>query len=209
MSGILPLSLERPARDRLSLLANAGQRYTLDEYVYARAAAMQAGAPTLRVKNMRTLSSPALSNWSLQIDQVPEPRRTAPRALQFGVTQIAIDGGHSPHSLATALGYEHCQFSLRKTGWVYRRGDVEIQLYRLGPTPSSEHDNDRPYPDTLLITAATRYRADTIAGDRTDTARTAGGGDAGDRREKALASLEEVASHLKGLVDLSRADYEF
>lgn len=44
---------------------------------------------------------------SLQIDQVPEPRRTAPRALQFGVTQVAIDGGHSPHSLATALGYEY------------------------------------------------------------------------------------------------------
>jgi hypothetical protein len=63
MSGILPVSLERPARDRLSSLANAGQRYTLDEYVYARAPAMQAGAPTLRVKNMRTLSSPALSNW--------------------------------------------------------------------------------------------------------------------------------------------------
>lgn len=125
ISGLVDTSLEVAAQQRLASLVDAGEPYVLDEYVYARAAVPQPGAPTLRVKNLRTASSGGLPSWyvgsllvtvwhekltclydrTLQIQQVPESRRAAPRALQFGVTEFAVDGGHSPRALATSTEY--------------------------------------------------------------------------------------------------------
>ncbi|GAA5982547.1 hypothetical protein JCM10908_006695 [Rhodotorula pacifica] len=203
ISGTVDTSLEVATQQRLASLVDAGEPYVLDEYIYARAAAPPPGAPTLRVKNLRTASSGGLPSWTLQIQQVPEPRRAAPRAFQFGVTEFAVDGGHSPRALATSTGYAHSQFSLRKTGWVYRRGEVEIRLYRLG---AIENERNQLYPDTLLMSVTTRYRVDSVPGDKTDAARFATNGDSGEQREAALAALEEIAGHMRGLVELGRAD---
>lgn len=56
------------------------------------------------------------------------------------------------------------------------------------------------------MTVTTRYRVDSVPGDKTDAARFAANGDSGEQREAALAALEEIAGHMRGLVELGRAD---
>lgn len=70
MSDLLDAALERAAKDRISSLADAGEAYTLDEYVYARKSATHPGAQTIRVKNMRVLRAGSRSNWYARVTRL-------------------------------------------------------------------------------------------------------------------------------------------
>lgn len=84
----------------------------------------------LRVKALRTRSSGDAAQWcahvspqgdesgrtrqssreslvdrSLQVNGRPEPVRTAPRAQQYGVTELLVEDGSDPRVFAHALGY--------------------------------------------------------------------------------------------------------
>ncbi|BGP58386.1 hypothetical protein JCM8202_001888 [Rhodotorula sphaerocarpa] len=218
ISGVFPTERLASVQNRLAAFVDTSCAVAVDESTYSRPQA-QAGTGTgtgssagesqrVRVKQVRTrgtaVSSPA--QWTIQVEQPPEARRTAPRALQFGVTEFAVEAGHDPRQLVSALGFEQRMFSARKTGWLYRRGNVQILVYQL----SEGDDGPLLDPRNCVVDVHTRYSpggtSRPVAGEQGQARPEAGGKGAQDRREDALASLEEVAAHLKGLVDLARVD---
>lgn len=128
--GVFSNDLLATVRNRLAGFVDYGDALRLEETVYCRehedADAASRSNRRVRVKNARGPST--ASSWfaqtpppsrsrpnsdggssphrSVQVEQPAEARRTAPRALQFGVTEFAVEGGHDPRQLASALGYQ-------------------------------------------------------------------------------------------------------
>ncbi|GJN94090.1 hypothetical protein Rhopal_007164-T1 [Rhodotorula paludigena] len=137
ISGVLPSSLYGATIERLSSYCERGEAFTSNEEVFARSAGESNGGGNagaglqLRVKALRTRSSGDATQWSLQINGRPEPVRTAPRAQQYGVTELLVEDGSDPRVFAHALGYGKSLFTLRRRGVVFHRANVSIELFQL------------------------------------------------------------------------------
>ncbi|TNY20326.1 hypothetical protein DMC30DRAFT_447175 [Rhodotorula diobovata] len=227
ISGVLPSALYSSALERLSSFCERGEAFIASEEVLARstagdgpgaggAADAAAAGAVLRVKALRTRSTGDAATWSLQINGRPEPPRMAPRAQQYGVTELAVEDGSDPREVASALGYGRSLFKLRRRGVRFQRGAVTVELFQLHEADDSPTPLD---PASYAVAVSTRFTAApstaaaSAGGARGAGAGSTGGGGGGgggaasqEVREASIAALEDVARLLKGLVDLHRVD---
>ncbi|GAA6015999.1 hypothetical protein JCM10207_006833 [Rhodosporidiobolus poonsookiae] len=220
ISGVLPASLRSTAVERLTAHTESGEAFALDETVFNRpdgsdtgagasAGAAAAGGQVVRVRAMRTRSykDGEAARWSVQVNQRPEPPRTAPRAMQYGVVEFAVEEGNDPRSFVHALGFEKRVFELHQRGVRFKRGAVFVDVFQLFESSEATEPLDAA---SFAVTASTRFSsapARSSAGGGGGTPQPGGpSASSADARDAALAALEQVAALLKGLVDLERVD---
>ncbi|GAA5833617.1 hypothetical protein JCM11251_003183 [Rhodosporidiobolus azoricus] len=219
ISGPLPSTLYAAALARLSTFTSSGESFGLSESVYGRAGATEGPADTLgsaaaqvvRVKALRLRrpggDADSVVEWSIQVNQRPEAPRTAPRAMQHGVIEFAVEEGSDPRSLVDALGFSTHLFSTHKRGVRFQRGAVLVEIFQLYESPESSAPLD---PSSYVVTASTRFSSTPTrsSGGSGSTQQQQNGPTASSQevRENALASIEQVTMLLKGLCDLSRVD---
>ncbi|GAA5877266.1 hypothetical protein JCM8547_002621 [Rhodosporidiobolus lusitaniae] len=220
ITGVLPVELHSAAIERLTNYSQGGEAFALDEEVFARAGSSAevvdalgtSAGQVVRVRALRRRGREA--EWTIQVNQRPEPPRTASRALQYGVFDFAIEDGSDPRTLASALGFSTPAFSIFTRGVRFHRGAVFVEVSQLFESPEAPQPLD---PSSFSVTASTRFssattRAPNAAGVPQQTGgqqvegATGGGLSAQEVREKALEAVEQVARLLKGLVDLRRVD---
>ncbi|GAA5917973.1 hypothetical protein JCM6882_001070 [Rhodosporidiobolus microsporus] len=210
ISGSLPSTLHSAALSRLATFTSAGESFALSESAYGRAGAAIDSADLLRasagsyvrVKALRTCRREGgggdATEWSVQVNQRPEPPRTAPRARQYGVIEFEVKEGSDPRN--THL------FSTHKRGVRFKRGAVVVEIFQLFESPDSPSPLDS---SSYAVTANTRFSsAPSRAASGANPQQQQGGPSASSQevREAALANIEQVAMLLKGLVDLGRID---
>ncbi|BGP20458.1 hypothetical protein JCM10213_001533 [Rhodosporidiobolus nylandii] len=220
ISGVLPASLHASAVERLSSFSQTGEAFALDEEVFGRVGSDGAGPTTadtlgaaagqfVKVKALRLRSeSGGKARWSIQVNQRPEAPRTAPRAMQYGVTEFTVEEGSDPRVFVHALGFSHSIFQLHQRGVRFSRGAVLVEVFQLFETPTSAGPLDS---SSYAVTASTRFSAPSTstssAAPGTPQPQAPGAAvSAQEARDAALASVEQVAELLKGLVDLARVD---
>ncbi|BGP35643.1 hypothetical protein JCM10296v2_007484 [Rhodotorula toruloides] len=216
ISGVLPATLHPATTSRLSAFCDSADSFASREEVYERTAASSSGAPApdpdsqrVRVKTLRTRSKGERVEWTIQLNQKPEPPRTAPSALQFGVTEFAVEEGSDPRALVDSLGFSKKAFVMHRRGQVWRRGAVSVELFQLYESDRAPEPLD---PASYAVSVSTRFTASSSTttsapnGRATSNPGTPGAGASQEMRDRAIAALEDVARMLKGLVDLARVD---
>ncbi|GAA5917975.1 hypothetical protein JCM6882_001072 [Rhodosporidiobolus microsporus] len=143
ISGSLPSTLHSAALSRLATFASAGEAFALSESAYGRAGAAVDSADLLgaaagsyvRVKALRTRRRESgggdATEWSAQVNQRPEPPRTAPRAMQYGVIEFEVKEGGDPRTLLDSFGFSTHLFLTHKRGVRFKRGGVVGEIFQL------------------------------------------------------------------------------
>ncbi|BGP27887.1 hypothetical protein JCM10295v2_006865 [Rhodotorula toruloides] len=216
VSGILPAALYSATMSRLSAFCDSADSFALREEVYERVLSSSSGTPApdpdsqrVRVKARRARSKGQRVQWTIQLILKPEPSRTAPRALQFGVTEFAVEEGSDPRALVDSLGFSKKAFVTHRRGQVWRRRGVSIELFQLYESDTAPEPLD---PASYAVSVSTRFTASSSSsasapnGRAASTPVTSGAGASQEVRDRAIAALEDVARLLKGLVDLARVD---
>ncbi|GAA6042923.1 hypothetical protein JCM8097_002776 [Rhodosporidiobolus ruineniae] len=217
LSGVLPAALYSAVLERLSSFSEAGSSFALDEEVFARSGAAVDGADTLgnsagqylRVKALRLKSEGGgTARWSIQVNQRPEPPRTAPRALQYGVVEFALEDGSDPRVLASAMGFSQPVFKTVQRGVRFRRGQVVVDVFQLFESSTSSTPLD---PSSHIVQTSIRFSSSPSSSrnqppGQPPQQQAQGGVSSQEARDAALAAIEGVAGLLKGLVDLARVD---
>ncbi|GAA5991626.1 hypothetical protein JCM11641_001493 [Rhodosporidiobolus odoratus] len=222
ITGTLPAALYSAVLERLSSFGESGSAFTLTEQVFGRTASSAtilsavdvlgpSAATYVKVKALRLRSQKAgeAQQWTIQVNQRPEPQRTAPRAMQHGVNEFATKEGSHPAALVRSLGFRGPTFSLHSRGVRFQRGQVLIDVFQLFESPEAANPLDAA---NYVVTASARFSsaqpvARPSSGAPGPPQPSQGGStSSAEVREAALTSIEQVAGALKGLVDLSRVD---
>ncbi|GAA5912973.1 uncharacterized protein JCM6883_006275 [Sporobolomyces salmoneus] len=232
LTGLLFVTLHSTLISTLSQLCERGEAFTLSEQVLKRKGAatgdIRIRVRALRLKSEQLASRPeGRTRWSLTVLHKPEPVRTSPLALQYSVSEIAIEDGVHPREIASALGFEEKDYDLHKRGTLWERSGVRIEVYQLFPDELSKDPLDQlsfvvqasvrfsqPGPassssgSNLNLTASkATTKQNSTPNQASQNSTNGGGGNSGQEdRDRALAALEGIKRALKGVVDLKRME---